>query len=48
MVKWFFFFSMIKRMLLRLKSMLSSNLFKTWDLISNESIMKLLDSNEFQ
>lgn len=41
-VMWFFFFSMIKRMLLLSKSMLSSNLCETWDLILNESIMKLL------
>lgn len=35
MVKWFFFFSMIKRMLQQSKSMLSSNLYETWDLILN-------------
>lgn len=32
---WFFFFSMIKRMLQPSKSMLSSNLCKTWDLTLN-------------
>ena len=37
-VRWFFFFSMIKRMLQPSKSMLSSNLCETWDLILNESI----------
>ena len=41
-VMWFFFFSMIKRMLQPSKSMLSSNLCETWDLKWNESIMKLL------
>ena len=34
-VMWFFFFSMIKRMLQPSKSMLSSNLCETWDLILN-------------
>ena len=34
-VLWFFFFSMIKRMLQPSKSMLSSNLYETWDLILN-------------
>ena len=34
-VMWFFFFSMIKRMLLQSKSMLSSNLCETWDLTLN-------------
>ena len=38
MVMWFFFFSMIKRMLQQSKSMLSSNLCETWDLILNETI----------
>lgn len=47
-VMWFFFFSMIKRMLLQSKSMLSSNLCEIWDLILNESIMSLLDSDEFR
>ncbi len=37
-VMWFSFFSMIKRMLQPSKSMLSSNLCETWDLILNESI----------
>ena len=32
---WFFFFSMIKRMLQPSKSMLSSNLCETWDLTLN-------------
>ena len=32
-VMWFFFFSMIKRMLLQSKSMLSNSLCETWDLI---------------
>ena len=39
-----FFFSMIKRMLQPSKSMLSSNLCEKWDLILNESIIKLLES----
>ncbi len=47
-VMWFFFFSMIKRMLQPSKSMLSSNLCEIWDLILNESIMSLLDSDEFR
>ena len=37
MVRLFSFFSMIKRMLQPSKSMLSSNLFKTWDLILNRT-----------
>ena len=37
-VMWFFFFSMIKRMLQPSKSMLSSNLCETWDLKFNETI----------
>ena len=35
MVMWFFFFSMIKRMLQPSKSMLSNNLYETWDLTLN-------------
>ena len=37
-VMWFSFFSMIKRMLQPSKSMLSSNLCETWDLMLNETI----------
>ena len=35
MVMWFFFLSMIKRMLQPSKSMLSNNLYETWDLTLN-------------
>ena len=48
MVRLFSFFSMIKRMLLLSKSMLSNSLCEIWDLILNESIMSLLDSDEFR
>lgn len=48
MVRLFSFFSMIKRVLQPSKSMLSSNLCETWDLILNESIMKLLELFRFQ
>ena len=39
MVRLFSFFSMIKRMLQPSKSMLSSNLCKTWDLILNRTFL---------
>ena len=48
MVRLFPFFSMIKRVLQPSKSMLSSNLCETWNLILNKSIIKLLELFRFQ